>query len=71
MPAAVDRKNYNSYRLTLSQLSDDELKKEIWLLDEHIKYLQREDDQNAHQIIEMLHVAIEEKDRRAINKGYM
>jgi hypothetical protein len=55
----------------VSQLSDEDLKKEIWLLDEHIKYLQREDDQRAHDVIEMLDVAIQEKDRRAINKGYM
>jgi hypothetical protein len=70
MPS-VDRKNHNSYRLSVSQLSDEDLKKEIWLLDEHIKYLQREDDQRAHDVIEMLDVAIQEKDRRAINKGYM
>lgn len=69
--SAVNRKNHNAYRLSVIELSDDELRKEIWLLDEHIKYLQREDDQRAHDVIELLHVAIEEKDRRAINKGYM
>lgn len=70
MPA-VNRKTHNAYRLSVVQLSDDELRKEIWLLDEHIKYLQREDDQRAHDAIEMRDVAIDEKDRRAINKGYM
>jgi hypothetical protein len=70
MPA-VNRKTHNAYRLSVVQLSDDELRKEIWLLDEHIKYLQREDDQRAHDVIEMRGVAIDEKDRRAINKGYM
>jgi hypothetical protein len=69
--SAVNRKTHNAYRLSVVELTDDELRKEIWLLDEHIKYLQREDDQRAHDVIELLHVAIDEKDRRAINKGYM
>lgn len=71
MSTIVDRKNHNSYRVGLSQLSDEDLKKEIWLIDEHIIYLQKQDDQSAHEIIQLRVIAIEEKDRRAINKGYM
>lgn len=69
--SGVDRTNLQSYRRCLAVLSDEELRKEIWLVDEHIKYLQREDDQSAHDMIELLQVALEEKDRRAFNRGYI
>jgi hypothetical protein len=69
--SGVDRTSLHSYRRSVAFLSDDELRKEIWLMDEHIKYLQREDDQSAHEMLELLQIALEEKDRRAFNKGYI
>lgn len=69
--SGVDRTDVSNYRRSLTYLSDDELRKEIWLIDEHIKYLQREDDQTAHEMIVLLQVALEEKDRREFNKGYV
>ena len=71
MSTIVDRKNHNSYRMWLSQLSNEDLKKEIWLIDEHIVYLQKQDSHSAREIIQLLVIAIEEKDVRAMNKGYM
>lgn len=69
--SGVDRTDATSYRRSVVHLSDEELRKEIWLIDEHIKYLQREDDQTAHEMLELLQVALEEKDRRAFNRGYV
>ena len=71
MSTIVDRKNHNSYRMWLSQLSNEDLKKEIWLIDEHIVYLQKQDSHSAREIIQLLVIAIEEKDVRSMNKGYM
>lgn len=69
--SGVDRSSIGNYRRTVPFLSDEELRKEIWLIDEHIKYLQREDDQTAHDMIDLLQAALEEKDRREFNKGYV
>lgn len=69
--SGIDRTSLHSYRRSVAFLSDEELRKEIWLMDEHIKYLQREDDQTAHEMLELMQAALEEKDRRAFNKGYI
>jgi hypothetical protein len=61
----------NEYRRNVACLNDEELFREIWVMEEHIKYLQKEDDQSAHRLSQLLRVAIEEKDRRAFNKGYI
>lgn len=65
------RSDAQLYRSMLQSLDDDELKKEIWLLDEHIKYLCENDDQSAHDMIALLKIAKEEKDRRMFNRGYV
>ena len=65
------RSDAQIYRSMLVSLDDDELKKEIWLLDEHIKYLYENDDQSVQTMIELLKIAKEEKDRRMYNKGYV
>ena len=65
------RSDAQIYRSMLVSLDDDELKKEIWLLDEHIKYLHENDDQSVQGMIDLLKIAKEEKDRRMFNKGYV
>ena len=65
------RSDAQIYRSMLISLDDDELKKEIWLLDEHIKYLCKNDDQSVQGMIDLLKIAKEERDRRMFNRGYV
>lgn len=65
------RSDAQIYRSMIISLDDEELKKEIWLLDEHIKYLYQNDDQSVQGMIDLLKIAKEEKDRRMFNKGYV
>lgn len=67
----IDRTSEKLYRKSIAILSDEELSKEIWVLDEHIRYLQKEDDQTASSMCELLSVALEERERRAFNRGYV
>lgn len=69
--SSVDRTDESSYRKHLACISDEDLFKEIWVIEEHIKYLHREDDQSVAQMYVMLNMAMGEKERRAYNKGYM
>lgn len=70
------------YRDLLISLTDEELNREIWMLDDHIEYLceQVELGQNSEQpsaerdikeMTEMLKLAKLEKDRRMFERGYM
>jgi len=67
----IDRTSEKLYRKSIAILSDEELSKEIWVLDEHIRYLQKEDDQTASSMCDLLSVALEERERRAFNRGYV
>jgi hypothetical protein len=67
----IDRSTEKTYRKSVACLTDEELTREIWLLDEHIRYLHREDLQSALQFSALLEVAQEEKNRRAYNRGYI
>ena len=57
--------------MCLACLSDEELSREIWVIDEHVRYLHREDFQSALQFSSLLEIAQEEKNRRAYNRGYV
>jgi len=70
------------YRDLLISLTDEELNREIWMLDDHIEYLceQVELAQNSQEtsmerdikeMSEMLKLAKLEKDRRMFERGYM
>jgi hypothetical protein len=70
------------YRDLLISLTDEELNREIWMLDDHIEYLceQVELAQNSQEtsmerdikeMTEMLKLAKLEKDRRMFERGYM
>jgi len=67
----IDRSTEKNYRMCLACLSDEELSREIWVMDEHVRYLHREDFQSALQFSSLLEIAQEEKNRRAYNRGYV
>lgn len=67
----IDRSSEKMYRKSVACLTDDELSREMWVLDEHIRYLHKEDLQSALQFSCLLEIAQEEKNRRAYNRGYV
>lgn len=67
----VDRTTDKLYRKSVACLTDDELSREIWVLEEHIKYLHKEDFQSALQFSTLLEIAKDERNRRAYNRGYV
>jgi hypothetical protein len=71
MKMNIDRTSEKTYRLCLACLSDEELSREMWLMDEHIRYLHKEDLQSAIKFSSLLEIAQEEKNRRAYNRGYV
>jgi len=67
------------YRDLLISLTDEELNREIWMLDDHIEYLceqaelgsERPMESDIKEMTEMLKLAKLEKDRRMFERGYM
>ena len=82
MNSMSERPELLIYRDLLISLTDEELNREIWMLDDHIEYLcaQVELAQNSQEtsmerdikeMTEMLKLAKLEKDRRMFERGYM
>lgn len=69
----INRTNLSAYGQIVFQLSADELNKEIWLLEEHIKHLKESSDDvhTIDQFREMIKIAKQERDKRAFDKGYI
>jgi hypothetical protein len=65
----ISRKSLADYAKTIKVLTNEELYKEIWMLEEHIVYLtDRHEDSSYFQ--KFLHVAKEEKETRMVSQGY-
>lgn len=63
------KRNLEEYKQLVKGLDDDELHKELWMLDTHIQYLKKDsfntdDDSSVLDIIEMHQVALEENKKR-------
>lgn len=65
----VDRRSFADYSNSLKALTNEELCQEIWVLDEHIKYLIQHDE-NPELYIEFIVMAKEEKELRMFAQGY-
>lgn len=65
----IDRSTLKGYAETIKGLTDEELCKEIWMLEEHIRYLtlQYRDSTSFRQF---LFVSKEEKEMRMVAQGY-
>lgn len=65
----VNRNSLQEYSRSIKRTTTEELHKEIWMLEEHIKYLtQAHKDSSYFQ--KFLHVAKEEREARMCAKGY-
>jgi hypothetical protein len=65
----VDRSSFELYSTSLKGLTNEELVKEIWALDEHISYLVCINEDTT-RLREFLRIAKEEKETRMVAQGY-
>lgn len=68
----LDRFNLENYYEVISLMSDDDLAKEIWLLEEHIKVICNSQDKDTiHSLMGALSVAKEESNRRTLGEEHI
>jgi hypothetical protein len=65
----IDRSSLRGYAQTIMGLTDEELCREIWMLEEHIKYLSAH-RQDSTTFRTFLTVSKEEKEVRMVAQGY-
>lgn len=65
----LDRRSLAGYAKTLKGLTNEELHKEIWMLEEHIEYLTSIHEDTGY-FQKFLYVAKEEKETRMVSQGY-
>jgi hypothetical protein len=65
----VNRSSTELYSTSLKGLTNEELHKEIWALDEHISYMFFINE-DASRLREFLRIAKEEKETRMVAQGY-
>lgn len=74
MEIKVDRTSLRLYGDALKAFTNEELTREVWMLDEHIRYLvslkTKEDNQTADHYQRLLIMAREEKELRMFSQGY-
>jgi len=63
------KRNLEEYKELLQNLDDDDLHKELWMLDTHIQYLRKdsfntEDEDSVLELIEMYKTAVDENKKR-------
>ena len=64
----VNRNSLQEYARTIKALTNEELCKEIWMLEDHIKYLCQQHLDSCY-FDKFLFVAKEEKEARMISQG--
>ena len=65
----INRDSLQVYARSLKRLSNEELHKEIWMLEEHIKYLTEQHKESSY-FQKFLFVAKEEREVRMVTQGY-
>jgi hypothetical protein len=65
----INRQSLQMYARSLKGLTNEELHKEIWMLEEHIKYLTYEHHDSSY-FQKFLYVAKEERETRMVSQGY-
>ena len=65
----VNRNSLQEYSRAIKSLTNEELRKEIWMLEEHIKYL-TDTHQDSSYFQKFLHVAKEVREARMCAQGY-
>lgn len=65
----INRRSLTEYSTTIKNLSNEELYKEIWMLEEHIKHLTAIHEDTGY-FQKFLHVAKNERESRMVSQGY-
>lgn len=65
----INRNSLQEYARSVKGLTNEELHKEIWMLEEHVKYLTHQHIDSCY-FDKFLFVAKEEKENRMISQGY-
>lgn len=65
----LDRTSLTSYAKTIKGLTNEELHKEIWMLEEHVKHLTAVNEESSY-FQKFLYVAKEEREMRMVAQGY-
>ena len=66
----INRDSFREYSICLKGLTNEELSREIWMLEEHIKYLKLTTTQNTSDYETFLKISKEEKETRMVAQGY-
>lgn len=67
----MSKRNVDDYAVEVKNFSDDELHKEIWMLDTHLQYLKSNNEADVKYIQDLLEVAKDEKERRLEQRYYV
>lgn len=65
----INRRSLTEYAATIKTLGGEELHKEIWMLEEHIKHLELTHEDSCY-FEKFLHVAKNEREARMVSQGY-
>jgi hypothetical protein len=65
----LDRTSLASYAKTIKGLTNEELHKEIWMLEEHVKHLTTVSEESGY-FQKFLYVAKQEREMRMVAQGY-
>lgn len=66
----INRNCFREYSICVKGLTNEELSREIWMLEEHIKYIQATNKENTTEYETFLKISKEEKETRMIAQGY-
>lgn len=66
----IDRSSPLEYGNCLKALTNEELTREVWMLDEHVKYLHTIGESTSDEYNLFLRMAKEEKELRMVSQGY-
>lgn len=66
----MSKYNLEEYKNTVKNMSDEDLHKEIWMLDIHIQYLQSTKESSVDDVVSLFNVAKDEREQRVTHNQY-
>lgn len=66
----INRSSLADYSTSVKGLTNAELHKEVWMLEEHVKHLGNTNPDEVTQVRSFLTIAKEEKETRMVSQGY-
>ncbi|CAB4141330.1 hypothetical protein UFOVP410_169 [uncultured Caudovirales phage] len=66
----MSKYNLEEYKNTVKNMSDEDLHKEIWMLDIHIQYLQSTKESSVDDVVSLFNAAKDEREQRIMHNQY-